>query len=163
MDFNPTPQVTELLERVRAFMDEHVYPNEAEAIRALDDEIKPGVAYPKLLIEIRDKAKDEGLWNLFMPDERYGAGLKNWEYGILCEEMGRSPIARADGLQLLGARHRQLGDPRRARHRRAEGAVAPAAARGHDPQLLLDDRARRLRAPTRPSSRPAPSSTAASG
>jgi acyl-CoA dehydrogenase len=92
MDFNPTPQVTELLERVRAFMDEHVYPNEAEAIKALDDEVKPGVAYPKLFIEIRNKAKDEGLWNLFMPDERYGPGLKNWEYAILCEEMGRSPI-----------------------------------------------------------------------
>jgi acyl-CoA dehydrogenase len=92
MDFTPTPQVTELLERVRAFMDEHVYPNEAAAIKALDDEVKPGVAYPKLFIEIREKAKDEGLWNLFMPDERYGPGLKNWEYAILCEEMGRSPI-----------------------------------------------------------------------
>ncbi|MDX6615204.1 MAG: acyl-CoA dehydrogenase [Solirubrobacterales bacterium] len=92
MDFNPTPQVTELLERVRAFMDEHVYPNEAAAVKALDDEVKPGVAYPELFIEIRNKAKDEGLWNLFMPDERYGPGLKNWEYAILCEEMGRSPI-----------------------------------------------------------------------
>ena len=39
------------------------------------------------------KARGEGLWNLFMPDERFGPGLKNWEYGLLCEEMGRSPIA----------------------------------------------------------------------
>ena len=73
-------------------MDEHVYPNEAEAMRALDDEVKPGVAYPKIFIEIREKAKDEGLWNMFMPDERYGPGLKNWEYGMLCELMGRSPV-----------------------------------------------------------------------
>ncbi len=92
MDFKPTPQVEELLERVSAFMDEHVYPNEAEAMRALDDEIKPGVAYPELFIEVREKAKDEGLWNLFMPDERYGPGLTNWEYGMLCEQMGRSPV-----------------------------------------------------------------------
>jgi acyl-CoA dehydrogenase len=92
MDFSPTPQVAELLERVRAFMGEHVYPNEAEALVALDEEVKPGVAYPKLFIEIREKAKAEGLWNLFMPDERYGPGLKNWEYGMLCEEMGRSPV-----------------------------------------------------------------------
>ena len=92
MDFSPTPQIAELLERVRAFMDEHVYPNEREAMAALDDEVKPGVAYPKLFIEIREKAKAEGLWNLFMPDEHYGPGLKNWEYAMLCEEMGRSPI-----------------------------------------------------------------------
>jgi acyl-CoA dehydrogenase len=92
MDFNPTPEVEELLERVRAFMDEHVYPNEQEGMAALDAEVKPGVPYPKLLIEIRDKARAEGLWNLFMPDERYGPGLKNWEYAMLCEEMGRSPV-----------------------------------------------------------------------
>jgi acyl-CoA dehydrogenase len=91
MDFTLSPQVEELRERVRAFMDEHVYPNEAEALQALDDEVRPGVAYPRILVEIRERAKSEGLWNLFMPDERYGAGLTNWEYGVLCEEMGRSP------------------------------------------------------------------------
>ena len=53
----------------------------------------PGVPYPKILVEIREKAKAEGLWNLFMPDERFGPGLTNWEYGLLCEEMGRSPAA----------------------------------------------------------------------
>jgi acyl-CoA dehydrogenase len=44
-----------------------------------------------VLVEIRERARSEGLWNLFMPDERYGAGLSNAEYGVLCEEMGRSP------------------------------------------------------------------------
>ena len=91
MDFEPSPRVDELRERIRAFLDEHVYPVEMEALRALDDEVKPGVPYPEILVEIRERARADGLWNLFMPDERYGPGLLNWEYGLLCEEMGRSP------------------------------------------------------------------------
>jgi acyl-CoA dehydrogenase len=93
MDFSPGPRVTELRERVRAFMDEHVYPVELEAIEALDIEVRPGVPYPEVLVELRERAKAEGLWNLFMPDEAYGPGLTNCEYGMLCEDMGRSPIA----------------------------------------------------------------------
>ena len=92
MDFNPSPQVESLRERVLAFMDEHVYPNERAAMEGLDEEVGPGVAYPRVLVEIRERAKAEGLWNLFIPDERYGPGLTNWEYGLLCEEMGRSPV-----------------------------------------------------------------------
>jgi acyl-CoA dehydrogenase len=91
MDFEITPRVEELRDRVRAFMAEHVYPAELEAMRALDDEVATGTPYPEILVEIRARAREEGLWNLFMPDERYGAGLSNWEYGLLCEEMGRSP------------------------------------------------------------------------
>ena len=64
-------------------------------MEALDAEVGPGVPYPEILVGIREKAKDEGLWNLFMPDERFGPGLSNWEYGLLCEEMGRSPMAAA--------------------------------------------------------------------
>jgi acyl-CoA dehydrogenase len=91
MDFDPSPRVEELRERIRAFLSENVYPVEMEALRALDDEVRPGVPYPEILVEIRERARAEGLWNLFMPDERYGPGLLNWEYGLLCEEMGRSP------------------------------------------------------------------------
>jgi acyl-CoA dehydrogenase len=91
MDFQPSPRVEELRERIRAFLSDHVYPVEMEAIRALDEEVRAGVPYPEILVEIRARARDEGLWNLFMPDERYGPGLTNWEYGLLCEEMGRSP------------------------------------------------------------------------
>ena len=58
---------------------------------ALDEEVGAGRPYPEILVEIRARAREEGLWNLFMPDDRYGAGLGNWEYGLLCEEMGRSP------------------------------------------------------------------------
>ena len=93
MDFDLSPRVIELRDRVRAFMDEHVYPNEAGALRRSTRRSRwtPDVAYPAILIEIRERAKAEGLWNLFMPDDEYGAGLTNWEYGVLCEEMGRSP------------------------------------------------------------------------
>ncbi|MDP9134357.1 MAG: acyl-CoA dehydrogenase family protein [Actinomycetota bacterium] len=93
MDFAPSERVAELRDRVRAFMAEHVMPVEDEAMRALDDEVGPGVAYPSILVELRERAKGEGLWNLFMPDEDHGPGLANWEYGLLCEDMGRSPVA----------------------------------------------------------------------
>jgi acyl-CoA dehydrogenase len=91
VDFDLSPRCEELLGRIRAFQEEHVYPIEAEALRALDEEVRPGVPYPQILVEVRERARDEGLWNLFLPDEELGAGLANWEYGVLCEEMGRSP------------------------------------------------------------------------
>jgi acyl-CoA dehydrogenase len=93
MDFIPSPEVAQLRERVLDFMDAEIYPQEREIMEALDDEVGTGVPYPKRLVEVREKAKGEGLWNLFMPDERFGPGLKNWEYGLLCEEMGRTPMA----------------------------------------------------------------------
>jgi acyl-CoA dehydrogenase len=93
MEFEPSPEVAALRERVLDFMDAEVYPREREIMAALDDEVAPGVPYPSNLVAVRESAKREGLWNLFMPDERYGPGLKNWEYGLLCEEMGRSPVA----------------------------------------------------------------------
>lgn len=92
MDFDFGAEVEGLLERLRAFMDEHIYPREAELHRAVDDEVKAGVPYPTELVSIREKARAEGLWNLFLPDEENGAGLTNWQYALLCEEMGRSPL-----------------------------------------------------------------------
>jgi acyl-CoA dehydrogenase len=93
VDFKPSPEVAALRERILDFMDVEIYPQEREIMDALDAEVAPGVPYPKILVEIRERARSEGLWNLFMPDERYGPGLTNWEYGLLCEEMGRSPAA----------------------------------------------------------------------
>jgi acyl-CoA dehydrogenase len=93
MDFSPSPRVEELRDRIGAFLDEHVYPVELEALRALDEEVGPGVPYPQILVEIRERAKVEGLWNMFLPDEEHGTGLTNWEYGMLCEAMGRSLVA----------------------------------------------------------------------
>jgi acyl-CoA dehydrogenase len=93
MDFAPSDRALELRGRIRAFLDEHVLPVEERAIRALDEEVRPGVAYPQLLVELRERARGEGLWNLFLADEEHGAGLTHWEYGLLCEVMGRSPVA----------------------------------------------------------------------
>ena len=93
MDFNPSPEVAQLRERVLDFMDAEIYPQEREIMEALDEEVGAGVPYPQNLVAVREKARGEGLWNLFMPDERFGPGLTNWEYGLLCEEMGRSPMA----------------------------------------------------------------------
>lgn len=93
MDFTPSPEVAQLRERVLDFMDAEIYPQERELMEALDAEVGPGAPYPANLTAVREKAKADGLWNLFMPDERFGPGLKNWEYGLLCEEMGRSPMA----------------------------------------------------------------------
>ena len=87
MDFTPSPRVQELRGRIAEFMDRHIYSVEPE-IAAQGDLIRPGVPYPPALLPLRKKAKADGLWNLFLPDEHYGAGLKNWEYGIICELMG---------------------------------------------------------------------------
>jgi acyl-CoA dehydrogenase len=79
-------------EQLLRFMDEHVYPNErlyAEQVEASGDPHHE----PAILKELRGKAKALGLWNLFLPDAEYGAGLTNLEYTPLCEVMGRSPIA----------------------------------------------------------------------
>ena len=83
-----SPKVVELLERVSKFMDENVYPNE-ERIAA---EIAEGDRWqPSQILEgIKEKAKSEGLWNLFLPESDRGAGLTNYEYGHLCELMGRT-------------------------------------------------------------------------
>jgi acyl-CoA dehydrogenase len=92
MDFSLTPKVEDLRNRLIAFMDEHVYPNEkvaAEQVHASGNEHLE----PPIVKALKQKAKAQGLWNLFLPDDEYGAGLKNWEYGTLCEIMGRSYIA----------------------------------------------------------------------
>ena len=73
--------------------------------RALDDEVKPGVAYPEIIVgHPREGPRGQGLWNLFMPDEEHGAGLTNWEYGHALRGDGPQPRRRADGLQLRRAR-----------------------------------------------------------
>ena len=92
MDFAPSPRVEELLRRIRSFMEQHVYPAEVAAAAEIDG-VRAGVPYTPTIVRLRALAKAEGLWNLFLPDSHYGAGLTNWEYGILCEEMGRSLLA----------------------------------------------------------------------
>ncbi|MCC5808861.1 MAG: acyl-CoA dehydrogenase family protein [Ectothiorhodospiraceae bacterium] len=80
-----------LQQKLRDFMDEHIYPNEAKM--AEQNTAVDRWTHPPLLDELKQKAKDAGLWNLFLPHSDYGAGLTNFEYAPMCEIMGRSPIA----------------------------------------------------------------------
>jgi acyl-CoA dehydrogenase len=93
MDFSLSPKTEELRKRVAAFMDQHVMPAEKQVEQEMGES---GHEEPQIMKDIRKKAKSEGLWNLFLPDPRFGPGLSNHEYAPLCELMGRSSIgARA--------------------------------------------------------------------
>ncbi|MEU8547338.1 acyl-CoA dehydrogenase family protein [Streptomyces roseoverticillatus] len=90
MDFAYDARTEELRGRLLAFMDEHVYPAEAvaeEQRAGLDD---PWTA-PPVVAGLQAEARRQGLWNLFLPDEEYGAGLTNLQYAPLAEITGRSP------------------------------------------------------------------------
>jgi acyl-CoA dehydrogenase len=91
MDFEFSDKVRDLQTRLQAFMEEHVYPNEA----VFQQQIEQGARWelPPVMEELKAKARAAGLWNLFLPESDYGAGLKNLEYAPLCEIMGRSPLA----------------------------------------------------------------------
>ena len=84
--------VGETRERLLSFMDEIVYPNE----KRFEEQVDSGSSrwqIPPVMEEMKAKARAAGLWNLFLPESEYGAGLTNREYATLCEIMGRSPIA----------------------------------------------------------------------
>ena len=89
MRFEHSAKVTDLLQRLTAFMHEHVYPNEETFHR----QIATGDRWqPTAIVEaLKPKARAAGLWNLFLPESEYGAGLTNVEYAPLCEVMGRVP------------------------------------------------------------------------
>lgn len=87
------PEAISLLERVKSFVSEEVLPKE----HLFHEQIKVGSErwnhYPEIIDELKTKAKAEGLWNLFLPESEFGAGLSNYEYAHLAEEMGKSHIA----------------------------------------------------------------------
>lgn len=86
--FEHSDKTKDLIARVKAFMDEHIYPNEHryhEEVNAGDDRWQP----TQVVEEMKAKAKAAGLWNLFLPESEHGAGLTNLEYAPLCEEMGK--------------------------------------------------------------------------
>ena len=91
MDFEHSPRTRELLERLRAFQENEVGPREEPYMRELLSRQDPWVVLPAIE-ELKGIAKQEGLWNLFLPDEEHGAGLSNVEYAPLAERMGRSLI-----------------------------------------------------------------------
>ena len=81
----------ELHRQLSEFMDEHIYPNETP----IKEELSTGDRWqPSEIVEgLKTKARETGLWNLFLPESELGAGLSNYEYAPLCEVMGRSPYA----------------------------------------------------------------------
>jgi len=89
MRFEHSAKVVELQQRLTAFMQEHVYPNEPTFHRQIaeGDRWQP----TQIVEELKPKARAAGLWNLFLPESDYGAGLSNVEYAPLCEIMGRVP------------------------------------------------------------------------
>ncbi|MFE4535402.1 acyl-CoA dehydrogenase family protein [Streptomyces scopuliridis] len=91
MDFGFSPRASELQDRMRSFMEQHVFPAEAVYDRQLAEVADPH-ALPPVMTELKEKARAEGLWNLFMAHGEWGAGLTNLEYAPLAELAGRSLI-----------------------------------------------------------------------
>lgn len=92
MHFEHTEKVKNLEKKLTEFMEKHVYQNESTYKKQLEAQESRWSEIPPVLSELTAKAKEEGLWNLFLPDSGYGAGLTNLEYAPLCEIMGRSTI-----------------------------------------------------------------------
>ncbi|MEE2777638.1 MAG: acyl-CoA dehydrogenase family protein [Acidobacteriota bacterium] len=86
MDFQFSDKVRDLQERLTNFMDDHVYPIEEEYPRHVEE---AGWSTPPIMDRLKETARSQGLWNLFMPDPEHGAGLNNLEYSPLAEIMGR--------------------------------------------------------------------------
>jgi acyl-CoA dehydrogenase len=142
-----------LQQRLNAFMDKHVYPNEAVFDAELEANRKQGNPWvpTKIIDQLKEKAKAAGLWNLFLPESKHGAGLTNLEYAPLCEIMGRSPIAP----EVFNCSRPTPATWKCwcATARRSTSSVAAAAARRQDPLRLRHDRAG-VASSTPPTSRP---------
>ncbi len=89
MLFEFSPISTDLQKKLKIFMDKHIYPNEEEYFRQINQGDRWDIV--PLIETLKQKAKAENLWNLFLPESEYGAGLSNLEYAPLCEIMGRIP------------------------------------------------------------------------
>ncbi len=91
MEFTFNEKTREYQERVSAFMDEHIYPNE----HRFHEQVATGDRWQpvQLIEELKPLARSAGLWNLFLPDSHRGAGLKNIEYAPLAELMGKVEFA----------------------------------------------------------------------
>jgi len=87
MDFAYSEKVQKLQARLNAFMEQHIYPNE----KTFNAQVAEGDRWQptRIVEELKKKARQEGLWNLFLPESERGAGLTNMEYAPLCEIMGR--------------------------------------------------------------------------
>lgn len=90
--FEVSERAKDFQKRITEFMEQYIYPNE----KVYEEQINEYDRFsevPPIIEELKAKAKEQGLWNLFLPDSEYGAGLTNLEYATLAEFMGRSSIA----------------------------------------------------------------------
>src|SRR5437879_784448 len=92
MEFEYSKKTREYMEQVTDFMQKHVYPNERTFVDQLEAQ-PTRWQVPPVMEELKRRARERGLWNLFLPHSEHGAGLTNLEYAPLCEIMGRSSIA----------------------------------------------------------------------
>ncbi|MDY7231749.1 acyl-CoA dehydrogenase family protein [Hyalangium rubrum] len=97
MDFTPSPRTQQYLERIRAFIRDHILPVEEQHFREVSAR-RHGADWTQWAVSpaveaLKARARAEGLWNLFLPDAELGAGLSTVEYAPLAEEMGRSFLA----------------------------------------------------------------------
>jgi alkylation response protein AidB-like acyl-CoA dehydrogenase len=91
MDFQHSPRAQKLIDQAREFLREEVEPIETDYHRELMRQDNPWKVLP-IIEELKKKARSAGLWNLFLPDTQYGAGLSNVEYAPIAEITGRSMI-----------------------------------------------------------------------
>ncbi|MFQ5521216.1 MAG: acyl-CoA dehydrogenase family protein, partial [Candidatus Methylomirabilia bacterium] len=92
MEFEYSKTTRMYMEQLTDFMNKHIYPNEQTFVDQLNSQPSRW-QMPRIMEELKDKARERGLWNLFLPESEYGASLTNLEYAPLCEVMGRSPMA----------------------------------------------------------------------
>lgn len=92
LEFLYSEKTNKLQEKLEQFMNDHVFPNEKTYLDQLNQGDSRWNSIPPIMSELTEKAKKAGLWNLFLPESEYGAGLTNLEYAPLCELMGRSLI-----------------------------------------------------------------------
>ena len=128
MNFDYTPKVQELRKRLIAFMDEHIYPNEASYYAHVHGD-KRWTPVP-IIEELKPRARKAGLWNLFLPhSKRAPEGLSNLEYAPLCEMMGRVRWS-SEVFNCSAPDTGNMEDARALRHHRPEEAVARALTIG---------------------------------
>ena len=94
MDFAHSEKVRALQQRLNAFMDKHIYPNEAAFDAEVEENRRKGNVWvpTKIIDDLKEKAKAEGLWNLFLPESQFGPGVTDLDHDPLGEIMGRRAI-----------------------------------------------------------------------
>ena len=159
MEFEYSKKTKMYMEQLTDFMNKHVYP--AEAVFA--EQLNQGPTrwqVPPIMEELKAKARERGLWNLFLPESERGAGLDQPRVRAALRDHGPLAHRRRRSFNCSAPGHRQHGGARALRHARAQEAVARAAARGQDPLRLRHDRSPRWRRRTPPTSSRASRATA---